>query len=59
MEEGFSRNEERAAGVGLEDGVPLFEGEFLKGGCIKDCGVVDEQIKALEARNGRGYSVAN
>ncbi len=44
MRQSLAGDEERAAGVGLEDSVPLLEGQALEGRGGKDSGVVDEDV---------------
>jgi hypothetical protein len=46
MRQGFARNEEGAAGVGFEDGVPLGEGQALEGRGGKDGRVINEYVEA-------------
>lgn len=44
--------EERGAGVGLEHGVPLLDGEGFEGGRFEAAGVVDEDVEAGESGDG-------
>ncbi len=44
--------EEGRAGVGVEHGVPLLDGEALEGGGFVAAGVVDEDVEAGEAGDG-------
>src|ERR1700688_2611169 len=50
--QGFAGDQERAASVGGEDGVPLAEGEALEIGSVVVGGVVDEDVDASEFAPG-------
>lgn len=44
----FSRDEKRAACIGVEDLVPLIESETFKRRGSEDCSVVDEDIETAK-----------
>lgn len=54
MRQGFARDQEGAASVGFEDGVPLSEGQALEGGGGKDGGVVDEDVETAKGGGDLG-----
>jgi len=52
-------DEERAAGVGLEHGVPLGDGDGFEDGGFKDSGVVDQDIQPAEGGDDGGDGLAD
>lgn len=50
--EGFTGDEERSAGVGLEGGVPLGEGELVEGCGLEETGVINQDVESLVAGDG-------
>lgn len=46
--ESLARDEERAAGIGFKDRVPLLEGEALESGGAEDGGIVDEDVEMVK-----------
>ena len=54
VRQSFAGDEKRAAGVGLEDRVPLIEGEAFEGRGVEDGGVVDEQSRRPKAETTCG-----
>jgi len=59
MRESLARDEERSAGVGVEDSVPLVEGEAFESGGGEDCSVVDEDVDAAEGGDDLSDGVAD
>jgi hypothetical protein len=55
MWQSFTRNQKRASRVCLEYRVPSFEGEGIKRGRIKDCGVVYKNVEPAEAFDNSVY----
>ena len=51
MRKGLARDEERAAGVGFEYGIPLIESEAFERGGGEDGSVVNENVDAAEYLN--------
>jgi len=59
MRQSFARNEEGAASVGFEYGVPLGQGQALKGRGAKDGGVVDEDVETAKGGTDLGDGSAD
>ena len=55
MGDGFAREEEWAAGIGLEDGVPLGDSELVKWCGLVRAGVVDQNVEPAVASHGGGH----
>ena len=48
MRQGFSRDEEWAAGIGFKDCIPLIESQAFKGRGSEDGGVIDEDVETAK-----------